>query len=118
MLDNLTMGHFVHNAQARVNGLDVHAHPNRYFISTRLAEAVLRRSLAQLPVRHLVRLSLRRVLIGQFLHRRRRARGEVQELPRADVKLAENGDIASVTTKDGETIAADLFVDCTGFQGC
>ena len=31
--------------------------------------------------------------------------------------LDEHGAIASVGTRDGETIAADLFVDCTGFAG-
>jgi tryptophan halogenase len=32
-----------------------------------------------------------------------------------DVVLAENGDIARLETKQGETITGDLFVDCTGF---
>ena len=119
MLDNLTMGHFVHNAQARVNGLDVHAHPNRYFISTRLAEG----GLAPKPSRNFpfdiwYGYHFDAVLIGQFLHRKAVERGvKYKSCHVADVKLAENGDIASVTTKDGETISADLFVDCTGFQG-
>src|SRR5258707_10007819 len=38
MLDNLTMTQFVHNADARVNGADVHAHPDRFFIASKLAE--------------------------------------------------------------------------------
>ena len=33
MLDNLTMPQFVHNIDARLNGADVHAHPNRFFIA-------------------------------------------------------------------------------------
>ncbi len=33
----------------------------------------------------------------------------------ADVEVAENGDIAAVTTRDGRRLTADLFVDCTGF---
>src|ERR1700752_3373501 len=37
MLDNLTMTQFVHNSRARVNGADVHAHPDRFFIAARLA---------------------------------------------------------------------------------
>src|SRR5579863_9706628 len=37
MLDNLTMSQFVHNVEARVQGADVHAHPDRFFIATRLA---------------------------------------------------------------------------------
>ena len=32
-----------------------------------------------------------------------------------EVEMAENGDIAAVKTKDGKRLAADLFVDCTGF---
>src|SRR3977135_2425152 len=38
MLDNLTMPQFVQHANARVNGVDVHAHPNRFFIASKLAE--------------------------------------------------------------------------------
>ena len=37
MLDNLTMTQFVHNVEARVNGANVHAHPDRFFIAARLA---------------------------------------------------------------------------------
>jgi tryptophan 7-halogenase len=32
-----------------------------------------------------------------------------------DVQLTENGHIAAVRTKRGESLSADLFVDCTGF---
>ncbi|MCF2950262.1 tryptophan 7-halogenase [Paraglaciecola aquimarina] len=32
------------------------------------------------------------------------------------VKLAESGAIESVTTQSGQTISADIFVDCTGFK--
>src|SRR5260221_7585163 len=41
MLDNLTMTQFVHNAHARTNGANLHAHPNRFFIAARLAEGRL-----------------------------------------------------------------------------
>jgi hypothetical protein len=34
MLDNLTMTQFVHNADARINGAHVHAHPDRFFIAS------------------------------------------------------------------------------------
>ena len=61
MLDNLTMTQFVHNVEARVNGADVHAHPDRFFIATRLAaQPPAPKPREQLPVRHLARLSLRR----------------------------------------------------------
>lgn len=34
-----------------------------------------------------------------------------------DIEVAENGDIAAVSTKGGNRLEADLFVDCTGFAG-
>src|SRR5207248_4413281 len=37
MLDNLTMTQFVQHADARVKGVDVHAHPDRFFLAARLA---------------------------------------------------------------------------------
>src|SRR5712672_4420991 len=37
MLDNLTMTQFVHNVEARINGANLHAHPDRFFIAARLA---------------------------------------------------------------------------------
>ena len=60
MLDNLTMTQFVHNVDARVNGADVHAHPDRFFIASRLAAKHLAPKPAEtFPLRHLARLSLR-----------------------------------------------------------
>ncbi len=44
------------------------------------------------------------------------ARGVTHDLDHVvDVEIAENGDIAAVQTKGGKRLAADLFVDCTGF---
>src|SRR5258706_603648 len=58
------------------------------------------------------------VLLGQYLHKKAEERGvKDKSCHVADVKLDEKGNIASVATKDGETIAADFFVDCTGFAG-
>lgn len=34
----------------------------------------------------------------------------------ADIQLASHGDIAAVELSNGERVAGDLFVDCTGFQ--
>ena len=34
----------------------------------------------------------------------------------ADVRLAENGDIAALRFDDGATLAGDLFIDCSGFR--
>lgn len=119
MLDNLTMPQFVHNAQARVNGADVPAQPGRFFISARLAE----KHMAPRPERNFpfdvwYGYHFDAVLLGQFLHRKALERG-VRYRPGhiETVQLDERGDIASVKTREGETITADFFVDCSGFQG-
>ena len=120
MLDNLTMHQFVHNVEARINGADVHAHPDRFFIATRLAAqppcAEVER---ELPVRHLARLPLRcRAARASSCSARRVERGvRYQSCHVTHATLNADGAIASVSTQEGETIAADLFVDCSGFAG-
>src|SRR6476469_6441265 len=76
MLDNLTLTQFVHNCQARVNGRDVEAHPDRFFIASYLA----RRQLAPKPPRSFpfdiwYGYHFDAVLVGEFLHRKAVERG-------------------------------------------
>ena len=117
MLDNLTMTQFVHNAQARVRGADVHAHPNRFFIASRLAD----QRKAPIPADHFpfdvwYAYHFDAVLLGKFLHRKAVERGvKYRSCHVTHANLNERGDIASVATREGETIGADFFVDCTGF---
>lgn len=119
MLDNLTMTQFVHNTHARLNGVDVCAHPDRYFISAELA----RHDLAPKPARSFpfdvwYGYHFDSVLLGQYLHRKAVERG-VKYVPChvSAVNLDERGDVASVSTKEAGVIEADFFVDCTGFAG-
>src|SRR3984893_77328 len=76
MLDNLTMTQFVHNAEARVNGANVHAHPDRFFIAARLAARRLAPKPAEsfpFDVWHGYHFDA--VLLGQFLHKKALERG-------------------------------------------
>jgi 2-polyprenyl-6-methoxyphenol hydroxylase-like FAD-dependent oxidoreductase len=117
MLDNMTMPQFVHNVHARLDGADVHAHPDRFFISAALA----RGGLAPKP-RHSFPFDVwygyhfDATLLGQFLHRKALERG-VRYLARHLVRanLDEHGDIASLQLEGGESLEADFFVDCSGF---
>jgi 2-polyprenyl-6-methoxyphenol hydroxylase-like FAD-dependent oxidoreductase len=119
MLDNLTMTQFVHNSDARVRGADVCADPDRFFIATRLA----RKHLAPKPAEHFPfdiwhGYHFDAVLLGQFLHKKALQRGvRYQTAHVTHANLDEQGAIASVSTQDGATFGADLFVDCTGFAG-
>lgn len=117
MLDNLTMTQFVHNANCRQNGADVDAHPNRFFIAARLAELhKAPKPRASFPFEVWYGYHFDAVLLGQFLMRKALARGVTyRSCHVAGASLDASGAIASVATRDGETIAADFFVDCTGF---
>jgi tryptophan 6-halogenase len=119
MLDNLTMTQFVHNTDARVNGADVCADPDRFFIATRLA----RKNLAPKAAEHFPfdiwhGYHFDAVLLGQFLHKKAVQRGVRYETAHVThANLNEQGAIESVSTREGRVIAADLFVDCSGFAG-
>jgi hypothetical protein len=119
MLDNLTLTQFVHNAQARVNGHDVHAHPNRFFIAARLAaERKAPKPQREFPFDVWYGYHFDAVLLGQYLHRKAVERGVRYvscHVERAN--LDPSGDIRSVTTREHGDIEADFFVDCTGFAG-
>jgi hypothetical protein len=117
MLDNLTMTQFVHNVNARVQGADVHAHPNRFFIASKLAEQNMAPKANQnFPFDVWYGYHFDAVLLGQFLQKKALERGvKYRSCHVKEVKLGENGDIDAVVIDGGETIAADFFVDCTGF---
>ncbi len=119
MLDNLTMKQFVHNVDARVNGARVEAHPDHFFIAARLAaqrRAPKARDTFPFDIWHGYHFDA--VLLGQFLHKKALERGvRYQSCHVTHANLDSSGAIASVSTQEGETIAADFFVDCTGFAG-
>ena len=119
MLDNLTMTQFVQNTDARIRGADVCADPDRFFIAARLAA----KQLAPKPAEHFPfdiwhGYHFDAVLLGQFLHKKALQRGvRYQTAHVTHANLDEHGAIASINTKEGGTIGADLFIDCTGFAG-
>jgi tryptophan 6-halogenase len=117
MLDNLTMTQFVHNVEARINGANVYAHPDRFFIAARLAAGQRAPKAAEnFPFDIWHGYHFDSVLLGQFLHRKALERGvRYRSCHVTHAVLDAAGAIASVATKEGETIEADLFVDCTGF---
>lgn len=117
MLDNLTMTQFVNNVHTRLDGADVYAQPDRFFIAAKLA----RDSLAPKPQHNFpfdvwYGYHFDSVLLGKFLHRKAMERGVHHVMRHMNsATLKENGDIASLQLEGDETIEADFFVDCTGF---
>ena len=61
---------------------------------------------------------LNAVKLGQFLQKHCVEKLGVQHVIDhvIEINSAENGDIASVTTKNNGDLAGDLFIDCTGFS--
>jgi hypothetical protein len=119
MLDNLTMKQFVHHCDARVNGVDVHAHPDRFFIASRLAAQHLApKPRAEFPFDIWHGYHFDSVLLGQFLHKKALQRGvRYVSAHVTEAALDEHGAIKSLRTREGLDIGGDLFVDCTGFAG-
>jgi glycine/D-amino acid oxidase-like deaminating enzyme len=119
LLDNMTMFQFVHNAEARINGANVYAHPDRFFISARIA--ALRRApkpRENFPFDIWHGYQFDATLLGEFLHKKALERGvRYKSCHVTNATLDNEGAIASVSTREGETITADLFVDCSGFAG-
>ena len=118
-LDNLTMTQFVNNAEARVKGLDVDADPGRFFITAKLAARCLAPKPADnfpFDVWHGYHFDA--ALLGEFLHKKAVERGvRYRSCHVTHATVDAQGAIASVVTREGDTIRADLYVDCSGFAG-
>lgn len=117
MLDNLTMHQFVDNVHERLDGANVHAHPDRFFVAAALArQGRGPRPNHNFPFDVWYGYHFDATLLGAFLGRKAVALG-VSHLQRhvTQVLLNERGDIERLQLDDGETLAADFFVDCTGF---
>ncbi|HEY0956832.1 MAG TPA: tryptophan halogenase family protein [Roseateles sp.] len=117
MLDNMTMHQFVDNVHARLEGADVHAHPDRFFVAATLArQGKGPRAGRNFPFDIWYGYHFDATLLGRFLAAKAVERG-VAHLQRhvTQVQLDEQGDIARLLLDDGDTLQADFFVDCTGF---
>lgn len=116
-LDPHTQPQFHYNTLARRTGHDVPAHPDRFFVNTAIARA----GLAPLtPERFPFDIGygyhFDAHLVGAFLGEYAVGRG-VRHLQHriVDVVVGEDGHVAYLVAEGGETIVADLFVDCSGF---
>lgn len=116
-LDNLTMSPFVQHVHTRLAGVDVPAHPDRFFVATELArQARGPRPGPQFPLDVWYGYHFDATLVGQFLQKKAAARGVRHHLGHVQQVLRNaQGDIEAVVTKEGQRLEADFFVDCTGF---
>lgn len=117
MLDNMTMDAFLRHAQARLEGADVYAHPDRFFIAAKLAEQCKApRPQQSFPFDVWYGYHFDSLMLGRFLQQKASACGVEHVVGHVtEVRRHENGDIASLALKDGGELAGDFYVDCTGF---
>lgn len=117
--DEHTAGAFYFNARQRIQGRDVHAHPDRFFLSAKLSE----QRMGPLPnesfpfdVEYGYHFDAH--LVGEFLKRKAVSRGVRHiEANVRGVNQAANGDIESLVAEHEQVIEGDFFVDCSGFRG-
>ena len=119
-LDPHTAPQFFFQTRARRTGRDVWAHPDRFFISAKLAE----KRLAPIPNDNFpfdiaYGYHFDAVLVGQFLRGHAVDKLGVQHIEAtvSSVQLSDTGDVASLLLSNGDNIEGDFFVDCSGFRG-
>jgi flavin-dependent dehydrogenase len=118
-LDQHTSKAFFFNTHARRRGIDVHAHPDRFFLAAKLAENRQGpRPGESFPFIVEYGYHFDANLVGDFLKERAKGLGVKHiEAKIVDVRQSGNGHITSLLSDAGETIEGDFFVDCSGFRG-
>jgi tryptophan 6-halogenase len=118
-LDVHTAPAFFFHTRARRTGRDVWAHPDRFFISAKLAEQ--RRgpiASANFPFQIGYGYHFDATLVGAYLRDHACQHLGVAHLARRvnAVECAENGTIARLIDEAGHAIEGDFFVDASGFR--
>lgn len=118
-IDRHTSGEFFFNTLARRQGVDVHAHPDRFHLAARLsAERRGPKPDENFPFEVEYGYHFDAHLVGEFLKELGKSRGVTHVAAKVGaINRAPGGDIASLSTDDGRTIEGDFFVDCSGFRG-
>ncbi len=117
VLDKHSLPMFMHNAQMRLKGLDLDAHPDRFFVANLIAKKCLApKAPYHFPFEMLYGYHFDSHLLGKFIAKKAKAFGVAHTIASiASVSQTESGDIQSVTSTSGEIFEADFFVDATGF---
>ena len=118
-VDLHTEPHFVRNCLLARQGFDVPAHPDPWFLATRLAvEGRAPHATENFPFAPSYGYHFDAHKLGAFLRDWAVAKGVVHRPLKVErVELSETGDVAALLCENGERIAGDLFVDCSGFRG-
>ena len=118
-VDQHTKTAFYFNTYARRLGIDVHAHPDRFFLAAKLAENRQGpRPNENFPFIVEYGYHFDANLVGDFLKERAKDLGVKHiEAKIVDVEQSSDGKITGLLSDSRQTIEGDFFVDCSGFQG-
>lgn len=116
-VDVHTEAAFTQNCGNRRLGYDVHVRPDDFLLNGVLAgQGKAPIAPPNFPFRMEYGYHFDAGLLGEFLRDRATARGVIHLSRRVvDIVQDDAGNIAALTTAEGDSIAADFFVDCSGF---
>jgi glycine/D-amino acid oxidase-like deaminating enzyme len=117
-VDHFTQPRFFYATRARRTGRDVPAHPDPFYVPTRIArEGRAPVAPPNFPFFVSYGYHFDAHLIGAFLRDFGTQRGVRHiEARIASVDLDSNGDVKALITEDGRRFEADFFVDASGFR--
>lgn len=109
---------FVQNCALARRGFEVPAHPDDWFLARVLADqGKAPHPAASFPFAPSYGYHFDAYKLGAFLRDWATARGvEHRPLKVGEIELSAEGDVAALVCEDGERIAGDFFVDCSGFR--
>ncbi len=118
-VDRFTTTAFFFNTLARRQGVDVHAHPDRFSLTARLSENRQGPIPAEsFPFENDYGYHFDAHLLGEYLKDMAMSRGVTHRQARVvAVNHAPGGDITSLAIEHGDAVEGDFFVDCSGFRG-
>ena len=109
---------FIHNVALARRGFDVPAHPDKYFLATRLAEeGKAPQSSKSFPFAPSYGYHFDAYKLGAFLRDWAVERGVVHKPAKVvEVVRGDDGSVIALKCDDGSAIPGDFFVDCSGFR--
>jgi hypothetical protein len=118
-IDSFSAPALFYNSVHRRKGLNVDCHPDRFYLSAKLAEqhkTPIAEHNFPFPIGYGYHFDAN--LLGQFLSTKAIS-NDVKHIQAkvVNVGMHANGDIANLQLDNGSKINGDIFVDCSGFSG-
>ncbi len=109
---------FIRNCALRRRGANVPAHPDDWFLATRLADQGMQpEPSSNFPFRPSYGFHFDAFKLGAFLRRWAVGQGITHcEAMVQQVEVAGDGNVAALILTGGERLEGDIFIDCSGFR--